>query len=73
MGCKQTPPVVCELSACEAGGSDREDLKKLPPPSPAVCESWMFMKENLDRKKKKKRPFFQKKCLKKSHPCPQYL
>ena len=24
------------LNVCAAGGSDREELKKLPPPSPAV-------------------------------------
>ena len=35
------------------GGSGREELNRYPPPSPAVSrESWMFLKENPDSKKK---------------------
>ena len=33
-----------------AVGSDREELNRYPPPSPPACESWMFVKENSEKK-----------------------
>ena len=39
------------LSVCEAGGSGSEELRKCPPLPLQSCDSWMFVKENPDRKK----------------------
>ena len=35
------------LSVCEAGGSGSEELKKYPPPSPAVRE-WYWKKTQIE-------------------------
>ena len=34
------------------GWSDSEEIKKCPPLPLQSCDSWMFVKENPDRKKK---------------------
>ena len=42
--------VIVGISVCEAGGSGHEELKKCPPISPAICDLWILVKENPDRK-----------------------
>ena len=47
------PWVHIHESVCEAGGSGSEELKNALPLPLQSCDSWMFVKENPDRKKKK--------------------
>ena len=46
----QKSPGYC-LNACKAGGSGNEELKKCPPFPLQSCDSWMFVKEDPERKK----------------------
>ena len=42
------------MSVCEAGANGSEELKKYFYPSLQSRDSWMVVKENLDRKRKKR-------------------